>query len=187
MICACKGHQQNKTKVVKTKAVSQQRCDWRCPIPFTIDNDGDMEYEVHKKKWTFSGVAGVIVYQWKESGKMYYLAVMFRKPTVVRNMWPMGCCDIWEQTRGKWATVTIQCAEKSDGRVSTHERRFELYGQGGWSIHSARGHMHVYNWKFCSHYSLMHSWPWQITTVVHDHAVRIIRITNLDYYRYKHK
>lgn len=56
-------------------------------LPLTIDNDGDIEYEVHKKKWTFSGVAGVIVYQWKESGKTYYLAVMFRKPMVASNTW----------------------------------------------------------------------------------------------------
>ena len=56
-------------------------------LPLTIDNDGEIEYEVHKKKWTFSGIAGVIVYQWKADGKSYYMAVMFRKPMVSRNMW----------------------------------------------------------------------------------------------------
>ena len=56
-------------------------------LPLTIDNDREIQYEVHKKKWTFSGIAGVIVYQWKESGNSYYLAVMFEKPMVGRNMW----------------------------------------------------------------------------------------------------
>ena len=56
-------------------------------LPLTIDNDGEIEYELHKKKWTFSGIAGVIIYKWKASGKNYCLALMFRKPMVAHNMW----------------------------------------------------------------------------------------------------
>ena len=56
-------------------------------LPLTIDNDGEIEYELHKKKWTVSGIAGVIMYKWKESDKKYYLALMFRKPIVSRHMW----------------------------------------------------------------------------------------------------
>ena len=89
----------DESKKVQVKVTNKTKQKWSKPklylnsgatdgvLPLTIDNDGDMEYEVHKKKWTFSGVSGVIVYQWKESGKMYYLAVMFRKPMVARNMW----------------------------------------------------------------------------------------------------
>ena len=89
----------DESKKVRIKVTNKTKQKWSKPklylnsgatddvLPLTIDNDGDMEYEIHKKKWTFSGVAGVIVYQWKESGKTYYLAVMFRKPMVARNMW----------------------------------------------------------------------------------------------------
>ena len=56
-------------------------------LPLTIDKGEEIQYEVHKKKWTYSGIAGVIVYQWKESEDSYYLAVMFEKPMVARNMW----------------------------------------------------------------------------------------------------
>ena len=56
-------------------------------LPLTVEIDGDMEYEVHKKKWTFSGIAAAITYEWKESGKTYYLAIMFRKPMLGRKNW----------------------------------------------------------------------------------------------------
>ena len=56
-------------------------------LPLTVENDEDIEYEVHKKKWTFSGVGAALTYEWKESGKTYYLAVMFRKPMASRNNW----------------------------------------------------------------------------------------------------
>lgn len=56
-------------------------------LPLTVENDQDIEYEVHKKKWTFSGVAAAITYEWKDSGKTYYLAVMIRKPMISRNNW----------------------------------------------------------------------------------------------------
>ena len=40
-------------------------------LPLEIANEKEVEYEVHKKKWTFSGISGVISYQWKDSGKKY--------------------------------------------------------------------------------------------------------------------
>lgn len=56
-------------------------------LPLTVENGKDLEYEVHKKKWTFSGIAGAITYEWKTAEKTYSLAVMFRSPTVGHNNW----------------------------------------------------------------------------------------------------
>ena len=56
-------------------------------LPLKIDDEKDLTYEIHKKKWTFSGIAGAITYQWKVDQKAYYLAVMFRSPTIGRNTW----------------------------------------------------------------------------------------------------
>ena len=56
-------------------------------LPLTVDDGEDIEYEVHKKKWTFTGIAGVITYEWIASGTTYYLAIMFRKPRVSHNNW----------------------------------------------------------------------------------------------------
>ena len=56
-------------------------------LPLEIANEKEVEYEVHKKKWTFSGIAGVITYQWKDSGKKYSLALMFRSPMISSNSW----------------------------------------------------------------------------------------------------
>ena len=56
-------------------------------LPLKIDDEKDLTYEIHKKKWTFSGIAGAITYQWKVDQKTYYLAVMFRSPTIGRNTW----------------------------------------------------------------------------------------------------
>ena len=56
-------------------------------LPLTVDNDEEVEYEVHKKKWTFSGVGATLTYEWKALEKTYFLAVMFRKPMVSRKNW----------------------------------------------------------------------------------------------------
>ena len=57
-------------------------------LPLIVDHEGEIEYEVHKKKMTFSGVAGVISYEWTFSGKNYTLVVLFRKPMMSRhNNW----------------------------------------------------------------------------------------------------
>ena len=92
-------------------------------LPFTIDNDGDIEFEVHKKKWTFSGVAGVIVYQWKEPGKTYYLAVMFRKPMVASNTWNAVIYDSETEANQQLFSVLKQ---QSGDFPPIDERRFQL-------------------------------------------------------------
>lgn len=56
-------------------------------LPLTVDHSKDVEYSVRKRKWTFSGIAGVVTYEWQSAGKTYYIAVMFRKPTLSRNNW----------------------------------------------------------------------------------------------------
>ena len=56
-------------------------------LPLEIADKKDLKYEVHKKKWTFSGIAGVITYQWKVSGQKYSLALMFNSPMMTSNTW----------------------------------------------------------------------------------------------------
>ena len=57
-------------------------------LPLTVDHEGETEYKVHKKKMTFSGVAGVLSYEWTFSGKNYTLVVLFHKPMMSRhNNW----------------------------------------------------------------------------------------------------
>ena len=56
-------------------------------LPPEIADKKDLEYEVHKKKWSFSGIAGVITYQWKVSGQNYSLALMFHSPMMKSNTW----------------------------------------------------------------------------------------------------
>lgn len=56
-------------------------------LPLTVDDGKDLEYEIHKKKWTFTGIAGAITYQWKVDQKTYYIAIIFRSPTVGHNSW----------------------------------------------------------------------------------------------------
>ena len=56
-------------------------------LPPEITDKKDLEYEVHKKKWSFSGIGGVITYQWKVSGQKYSLALMFHSPMMKSNTW----------------------------------------------------------------------------------------------------
>ena len=56
-------------------------------LPLEIEDKKDLEYEVHKKKWSFSGIAGVITYQWNVSGQNYSLALMFHSPMMKSNTW----------------------------------------------------------------------------------------------------
>ena len=56
-------------------------------LPLVVDHGDDIEYTACKRQWTFSGIAGVVTYEWQTSGKPYYIAVMFRKPMVSHNNW----------------------------------------------------------------------------------------------------
>ena len=56
-------------------------------LPLTVDHNEDVEYSVRKRKWTFSGIAGVFAYEWQADGRTYYIAVMFRKPMLSHNNW----------------------------------------------------------------------------------------------------
>jgi len=56
-------------------------------LPPEIADKKDLEYEVHKKKWSFNGIAGVITYQWNVSGQNYSLALMFHSPMMKFNTW----------------------------------------------------------------------------------------------------
>lgn len=58
-------------------------------LPLVVDHGDDVEYTVRKRKWRFSGIAGVVTYEWQASGsrKTYYIAAMFRKPMVSHNNW----------------------------------------------------------------------------------------------------
>ena len=56
-------------------------------LPLVVEHGDDIEYMVRKRKWRFSGIAGVATYEWQASGRTYYIAVMFRKPTASHNSW----------------------------------------------------------------------------------------------------
>lgn len=88
------------TRKVVVKLSNQTKQTWNNPriflncgatdsvLPLTVDHGEEIEYKVHKKKWSLHGVAGVISFEWQESGQSYYLGVMFRKPTASRkNNW----------------------------------------------------------------------------------------------------
>lgn len=79
-------------------------------LPLTIDDEKDVTYEIHKKKWTFSGIAGAISYQWKVDQKTYYLVVMFRSPTVGRNTWNAVIYD--SETEASQQQFSSLCQER---------------------------------------------------------------------------
>ena len=96
------------------------------PPPLVVEDDQEVEYEVHKKKWTLSGVAAVLTYEWKESGKCYFLAIMFRKPTLSRNNWNAVIYESdTEANRDLFATLKQQSGDfppgKSDSNYVTRE------------------------------------------------------------------
>ena len=79
-------------------------------LPLTIDDEKDVTYEIHKKKWTFSGIGGAISYQWKVDQKTYYLLVMFRSPTVGRNTWNAVIYD--SETEASQQQFSTLCQER---------------------------------------------------------------------------
>ena len=79
-------------------------------LPLTIDDEKDVTYEIHKKKWTFSGIAGAISYQWKVDQKKCYLVVMFRSPTVGRNTWNVVIYD--SETEADQRQFSTLCQER---------------------------------------------------------------------------
>ena len=128
----------DESKKVIVKLTNKTRQKWTKPkmfidcgatdtvLPLTIEDDQDVEYEVHKKKWTFTGVAAVITYEWKESGKSYFLAIMFRKPTISRNNWNAVIYeDETEASRDLMAALKNQSGDfppgKSDSNYMTRE------------------------------------------------------------------
>ena len=89
----------DESRKVQVKVTNNTKQKWTDPkffmdygmtddlLPLTVEDGKDLEYEIHKKKWTFTGIAGAITYQWKVDQKTYYLAVIFRSPTIGRNSW----------------------------------------------------------------------------------------------------
>lgn len=89
----------DESRKVEVKLINNTKQKWSTPrlfldcgmtedlLPLTIDDEKDVTYEIHKKKWTFTGIGGAISYQWKVDQKTFYLVVMFRSPTVGRNTW----------------------------------------------------------------------------------------------------
>ena len=89
----------DESRKVKVKITNNTKQKWKNPkffmdcgmtddlLPLTVKDGKDLEYEVHKKKWTFSGIAAVITYEWTADQKTYHLAVAFRSPSLSRNCW----------------------------------------------------------------------------------------------------
>ena len=128
----------DESKKIVVKLSNKTRQKWTKPkifldsgatdsvLPLAIEDEQEVEYEVHKKKWTLSGVAAVITYEWKESGKAYFLAIMFRKPTVARNNWNAVIYESdTEASRDVFAALKQQSGDfppgKSDSNYITRE------------------------------------------------------------------
>ena len=99
-------------------------------LPLVVDHGDDIEYTVRKRKWTFSGIAGVVTYEWQASGKPYYIAVMFRKPMVSHNNWNAVIYEnpieadqqlFGELKQGNRGTHTEHPAVRADANYITRE------------------------------------------------------------------
>ncbi len=96
-------------------------------LPLEVENETEVNYEIHKQKWRLSGIAGVITYEWVADGKKYSLAVMFRSPMTTSNNWNAELYS--ETTEGAseqlFSTLTHGGAIKGDNNYTTKE--FGLY------------------------------------------------------------
>ena len=115
-------------------------------LPLTIDDEKDMTYEIHKKKWTFSGIAGAISYQWKVDQKLYYLVVMFRSPTVGRNTWNAVIYD--SETEASQQQFSTMCQERGQypsirGDANYTKREFGAFTMQAAMSSSGAAKLHV--------------------------------------------
>ena len=108
-------------------------------LPLEIADKKDLEYKVHKKKWSFSGIAGVITYQWKASGQKYSLALMFHSLMIKSNKY-LECCD---QLRGYCRSEPKCLQEFAEGerRQPDGKRRQQLHYQRIWSLYCPGSHV----------------------------------------------
>lgn len=112
----------DESRKVQVKITNNTKQKWSSPrlfldcgmtedlLPLTIDDEKDVTYEIHKKKWTFSGIGGAISYQWKVDQKTYYFVVMFRSPTVGRNTWNAVIYD--SETEASQRQFSTLCQER---------------------------------------------------------------------------
>ncbi len=125
----------DESRKISVKVTNKSNLKWTKPkffldcgvtdsrLPPEVENGSEVKYDVHKKKWTLSGIAGVIAYDWEAEGKEYTLAVMFRSPMMSANDWN---AEIYSETtvdanQQLFSTLTREGAIKGDCNYSTKE------------------------------------------------------------------
>ena len=104
-------------------------------LPLTIDDEKDVTYEIHKKKWTFTGIAGAISYQWKVDQKAYHLVVMFRSPTVGRNTWNAVVYE--SETEASQQQFSTLCQERGQYRPVRGDANYTTREFGAFTMQAA--------------------------------------------------
>lgn len=149
----------DESRKVQVKVTNNSKQQWRNPkffmdygmtddlLPLTVDNGKDMQYEVHKKKWTFTGIAGAITYEWSADEKKYYLAVVFRSPTVSRNCWNAVIYEE-EQVEANQRLYDALMRERGDqpmlrGDANYTRREFGRYVMQGAMSSSGTAKLHI--------------------------------------------
>lgn len=92
-------------------------------LPLEVENEEEVKYEAHKKKWTMTGIEGVITYEWEADGKKYTLAVMFSSPSMSSNKWN---AEIYSETTidanaALFRTLSRGAGIKGDNNYTTKE------------------------------------------------------------------
>lgn len=148
----------DESRKVKVKVTNNTKRKWKNPkffmdcgmtddlMPLTVEDGKDLEYEIHKKKWTFSGIAGAITYSWTVDQKTYYLAVVFRSPTVGRNTWNAVIYE--EETEANQAIFSTMMRERGDypalrGDANYTRREFDPYLVQGAMSSSGTAKLHI--------------------------------------------
>ena len=148
----------DESRKVKVKVTNNTKQKWKNPkffmdygmtddlLPLEVEDGKDLEYEIHKKKWTFTGIAGAITYEWSFDTKTYYIAVVFRSPTIGRNCWNAVIYE--EETEANQAVFTTLMRERGDhpvlrGDANYTRREFAPYLVQGAMSSSGTAKLHI--------------------------------------------
>lgn len=104
-------------------------------LPLTIDDEKDLTYDIHKKKWTLVGISGAITYQWKVDQKTYYLAVVFRSPTIGRNTWNAVIYD--SETEANQQLFSTLSRERGDHPLLRGDANYTTREFGAFTLQAA--------------------------------------------------
>ena len=112
-------------------------------LPLEVNNEKEIQYDIHKKKWTLSGIAGVITYEWEAGGKKYCLAIMFRSPMMSSNSWNAQIYSesSTEANQQLFSTLTREGALKGDNNYTSKD--FDTFTLQGAMSSSGTAKLHV--------------------------------------------